>query len=250
MGADIAYRERRVRSQSLLKPQRVRNQGRHFHVRLDASGNEERIGRRRGLRRDRKPRDGKVGNAIGGIEARVLVHAVAERILQFVIHAEPCTQYGPFGKRTPGYADSGLRKELRVVGGEGVARNPGLGGDDTVGVEIVCGAAMRFIPSGRELGAEAKRDGQLRTETYDILSVERPKQRAPIERSWRRVVQEAAGGSGEKGLEAGEGGLAVLAEGDVFVGLKLLEPCAKAELMSAAREPDTIFVGIQIAGNG
>ena len=47
--------------------------------------------------------------------------------------------------------------------------------------------------------------------------------------------------------EAAEGGLAVLAERDVFVGLELLEPGAEAELMAAARERDAIFVGVQIA---
>ncbi len=51
-------------------------------------------------------------------------------------------------------------------------------------------------------------------------------------------------------LQAGEGGLSKLAEGNRFVGLKTLEPGAEFELMTPARERDVILEGVQVSRNG
>ena len=50
--------------------------------------------------------------------------------------------------------------------------------------------------------------------------------------------------------EAGEGGLAVLAESNVFVRLELLEPGTEIELMLAVRPTHAVFVGIEVARDG
>ena len=53
-----------------------------------------------------------------GIERRVLVHAVAQRVLQIVVHPEAGADDGLAAERTPGQPDARLRQELGVVDGE------------------------------------------------------------------------------------------------------------------------------------
>ena len=111
-----------------------------------------------GKLRHRQGRD-----AVGGIEGRVLVHAIAERVLQFVVHAEAGADDGLVGARAPGEADARLRQELRVVDGEGESADVRLAGDDAVGEGVVGGAAVGFVPSGGEFVAEAEAERQVRS---------------------------------------------------------------------------------------
>ena len=97
--------------------------------------------------------------------------------------------------------------------------------------------------------AETERDGQVAADADDVFGVECGEERAPVERCGRGIEKKSADGAAKKLREAAEGGLAVLAERDVFVGLKLLEPGAKAELVAAVCERDAIFVGVEIAGD-
>ena len=86
------------------------------------------------VRRERKLGHRDVREAVGRIEGRVLIGAVAEGVLQVVIHAEAGADYGGVlvAKGLQARPSARLRQELRVVHGEGGVADGGLGGDDAV----------------------------------------------------------------------------------------------------------------------
>src|SRR5713101_1206551 len=61
---------------------------------------------------------GGASDAVDGIERRVLIGTIAQRILQIVVHSKTSANYGLFRERTPGQSDARLRQELGMVGGE------------------------------------------------------------------------------------------------------------------------------------
>ena len=185
-----------------------------------------------GKLRNRQRRD-----AVGRIKRRVLVRAIAERVLQIVVHAEAGANHGLLPERAPRQADARLRQELRVVRGEDeLLPMLRLAGNDAVGKDVVGGAAMRFVPARGELVAEAEGERELGASSESRLA-----------RTTRRTASASSSPSARdrRGscrcrrcrnvVKAGEGRLAVLAEGKRFVRLERLEPRAEAELVRAAR---------------
>ena len=147
--ADVSNGERGVGGDLLLDAERIRDEGRHLQVGLDTAGDEQSLGRSRRAGIDGQARDWQGRDAVDGIEGRVLIHAVAEGVLQLVVHAEAGADYGvAIGARAPGDADAGLGQELRVVGGEGVVSDVGSGWRWCVRKGVVGGAAMGFVPTG------------------------------------------------------------------------------------------------------
>src|SRR5260370_28842395 len=118
--------------------------------------------------------------------------------------------------------------------------------DDAVGEGVVGGAPAVLVPAGRRFGAEAKRERQLRPEAEDVFRIPCAEQRAPVHLRRSRIKKECAYCAAQKLREAGESGLAELAERDGFVGLKTRQPCAQTELIPAMGWPDPIFVGEEI----
>ena len=177
--------------------------------------------------------DRQVRKAVGWIERRVLIGAIAERVLQIVIHSEAGANHSAIGvaERTPGDPDAGLRQELGIVLGESGRADIRLGVDDAVGERVGGSAAIHFIPSGGKFVAEAERERKPGRQADHVFGVERAKQRPPAERRGRGIVQERADGALQKCLQAGEGGLPVLAQRKFFVGLQSLEPGAERELI-------------------
>src|SRR5215469_4125602 len=100
VGTDIAYREGGIRREIALNPQGPGDECWSLHVWLNAARNELRARRNwnGGI-------DGEVRNwqreAINGIEWRVLIGSVAERVLQIVVHAESSAEDGLWSEGTP-----------------------------------------------------------------------------------------------------------------------------------------------------
>ena len=102
----------------LLNPQGPGDQRGRFHVGLNAAGHQLRARGHGGRGVDGKARDRQRSNAVSWIEGRVLVGAVAQRVLQVVVHPESGANHRLPAERTPSQPDSRLREEFGVVGGE------------------------------------------------------------------------------------------------------------------------------------
>src|SRR5579875_2402613 len=219
-----------------------------MQVRLNSGGRHFGIGRYGG-NRQRQRSYGKIRDAVGRVEGRVLIHAVAERILQIVVHAESGADHGLRSQRTPGEADSRLRQKLRAIHCECRARDARLGLDHSAGFDERCGAAVRLIPSGGEFAAETERKSDRWSKAKRILHVPGAEQRAPVHLSGRRIVEKARDGSLQKDLQAGERGLAELCQREVFVRLQLLKPNSRTQIVPSNVVGDVVLVGIEVAVN-
>src|SRR6266849_5796611 len=72
---------------------------------------------------------------------------------------------------------------------------------------------------------------------------------APVHFRGGWVEEKSAYSPLKKCLQAGEGGLSKLAEGNGLVGLELLQPRAETELIPSVRQRQAIFIGEEISGN-
>ena len=91
---------------------------------MDDSGGRK-CGRRK---RRRQIRNGQAADGECGIERRVLIHAISERVLQVVVHSETGANHGLVAEGAPRHADARLGQELRVVDAEsGIADVSGSG---------------------------------------------------------------------------------------------------------------------------
>src|SRR5262249_54602217 len=158
--ADIADGDGWVRREFPLYAERPGDERRRAHVRLHTAGNELctrgwSSGRIDGQGRNWK-RLGGAADTVDRIEGEVLIGAVAEGVLQIVVHAKSCADNSFWTGWTPCQADARLRQERGVVGGEEGIANVRLRRDHAVREGVVGGAAVGFVPSGGELGAEAQ----------------------------------------------------------------------------------------------
>ena len=116
--------------------------------------------RRNGAWRSGSCETGHVRKAVGRIERRVLIGAVAERVLQIVVHSEAgandrlaaCCRTG---SRPVPARGCGRNFALFTVNAE--AADVRLRIDDAVGERVGGGAAIDFIPAGGEFVAESER---------------------------------------------------------------------------------------------
>ena len=74
---------------------------------------------------------------VGWVERRVLIGPVAERILQIVVHSDSGANDGLAANGAPGQADSWLRQEPRVIGGEEPAPDLRLRVDHSIRERII-----------------------------------------------------------------------------------------------------------------
>ena len=100
---------------------------------------------------DRQLRDGTIRKAVGGIERRVLIGAVAERVLQIVVHSEAGANHGAVrrmlrtgSRRIP---TRGCGRNFALFAVNARAADGGLGRDDAAGEGVVArrGRALHSI---------------------------------------------------------------------------------------------------------
>jgi len=124
-------------------------------------------------------------------------------------------------------------------------------GNDAVGVGVISGATVGFVPPGGRFAPESERKSEALGEADDILCVERGEERAPVHLRGSWIVKEGSGDAlcDELG-KAGECSLPILRKRDDFIGLKLLEPNAKTELVSTAGERHAVFISEDVSVDG
>ena len=88
-----------------------------------------------------------VRDGIGGIEGSVLIGAIAEGVLQIVVHAEAGAEDGRCAERAPGNTDARLGKKYRVVVGESRGSDVRLAGDHAIAEGVSCGASVVLVPA-------------------------------------------------------------------------------------------------------
>ena len=248
--SDISGREGGIGGQFLLDSKRPGNQRGRFQIRLHSAGNQLGGGRNRGSRRDRELRDREARKTVGRVKRRVLIGAVAQRILQIVVHAEPGANHGALvAEGTPRHAGARLRQKLSIVHSEGRASDVWLSRDDPIRKRIGGCPAMGLVPPVGKFVPEAERQRQLRTQTNRIVDVPRAKPGAPAERRRRGIVQKSGHRALQERLQAGERRLAVLTERQVLVRPKPLEPGSEVELMTALRDGYAVLIREQIPGD-
>ena len=152
VGTDIANRESGAGGEFTLDSKGPGDECGSLHVRLNAAKHELRAGWYRSGRSDWQGRNWKrlasTACTVDRIEGSVLIRAIAQRILQIVVHAESGTEDGLGSMWTPGEGDTGLWEKLGVVYGEKGIPKVWLGVDDAVCESVVGGAAVGFVPTG------------------------------------------------------------------------------------------------------
>ena len=249
MRPDIPHRNGGAGGDFPLHPQRPRHQRRRLQIRLDPAGHQLRAGRNRRALHDGQLRHGKIRHAVGRVERRVLIGAIAQRVLQVVVHSEARADHrgALLSERIPRHSESRLRQEFPVIRREGGVADVRLGQQDAVGKGISGSASVRLVPAGSELVAEAQREREARGHANRVLGVARAKPRPPAEQRGRRIVQQAAHRALQERLQTGKGRLSILAERQILVRPQPLEPAAHGELVAAFGERDAVFVGEQVS---
>ncbi len=160
-----------------------------FHVGLNAARDELCASRHCGSWINWQAGNGEGRDAVDRIEWRILVGAIAERVLEIVVHAKAGAEDGFIAKGTPSNGQARLRQESCVVGGEKRIADMRSAGDNAAGESVICSSAKGFIPSSGKFVAEAKGHGQLAVNAEDVFGVKSAEFGAPIHGSWRRIVK-------------------------------------------------------------
>ncbi len=159
--------------------------------------------------------------ALRGVEGRRLVEAVIEIIEQHPIDAKAAVDDGlALAEWIPGEAEAGLREELGAIHRKYRAGDPRVGFDDAVLEEVICAAAVGFVPAVRRFETKADFEFQVMRRADRIFDKTRAFERAPAER--RGIRNHGKGGyfSGEKAGKAAERGLPVLVLCEIVIGLE------------------------------
>src|SRR5579863_5387063 len=172
-----------------LHTKRPRYQRRRFHVRLNPARHEFRLWRNRSERIDGKAGNRKRSDAVCRIEWRVLVCAVAERVLQVIVHPETGSNYSLSAEGTPCQADPWLRKKRGVFHGEERISNARRRGDDAVRKGIGRSASVSFIPARTQFVPESHGQGGPGCQPDHIFGVPCPEQRAPVHLGGRGIEE-------------------------------------------------------------
>src|SRR5690242_7756445 len=106
---------------------------------------------------------------------------------------------------------------------------------------------MSFIPTCGEFLPVTERECDSLPKPNDILRIAGAEKGPPVHFGGGGIEQEGTDAPRQKGGEARECSLSILAESKCFVGLKRLQPHAKTELMRTARQRHAIFEGVQIS---
>src|ERR1700739_4688522 len=99
-----------------------------------------------------------------------------------------------------------------------------------MGISVVGRAAMSLVPTRGDFSSESKRECEARSKADYVFGVERAEQRTPVHFRRGRIIKKGACGARVDELrQTWERGLAVLAERNCFIRLKLLEPRAETQ---------------------
>ena len=192
--ADVADGQGGVGGEFALDAQRPGDQRGRLHVGLNAAGDQLGGGGNRSGGIDREVCETrKIGDAVGRIERRVLIGAIAERVLKIVVHAEAGADHG-FVCRTglQARAMRGCGRNFALLVVKKRAADARRGGNDAVGEGVVGGAAVSFVPAGGEFIAKTERQRELGADANHIFGVERAEPGAPVHRGGSRIVEEGA----------------------------------------------------------
>src|SRR5215469_11213807 len=103
----------------MLHPERPGDQSWRLHIRLHASRNKLRTCGYRSCWVDRqrchRKRLGCTADTVCWVKWRILVGAIAKRVLEIVVHSESCAKHGFVRERAPRESYAGLRQEFRIV---------------------------------------------------------------------------------------------------------------------------------------
>ena len=152
------------------------------------------------------------GDCVRRVCRRILIRAIAQGVLQVVVHSESRADHRLFIKRTPPQPDSRLRQKFRPVDCEqrvahlrqaNVGSRFGRAHDARTAERVVCGPPLRFVPARAEFIAETERHSQIRAYANHVLGVPGPEKRGPAQRCRRGVVQKA-GRAGQEVRQSGK----------------------------------------------
>ena len=105
-----------------------------------------------------------VGYRVGGIERRVLIGAVAERVLQIVVNSGAGSHHGLAAERAPRQTEAWLRQVPGIVPGERTGAHLRLRIDHAIREGVIGRFSVRFVPAARKLFAESQRKCEFRAE--------------------------------------------------------------------------------------